>query len=445
MSAKAGRVSAPLYRKASSPIESGTVRPVLREFIKTPARFILRMLLSAGVLAFLLGLMLHFHVASYIYLAFTLTGSLAIYLWSRPTRGGMACTLVAGLIFNAVYDISEGGWNLIALPAFIGLGSLAILNLTAIWCGAAAAPARLDTLVAAVMLPLFQVLGGFCLAVTTVTNPTTYDRFLYAFDERLKISPGFLAGQLLDHSKILWHISYACYEGIPLAMALAFAIERSAPARRRFSAMWAFIVAAAGGFLLYNLYPAAGPVHIFGARFPYSPPPALSPPYRLVAVDAAPRNAMPSVHLTLALLIFWASRSWPRCFGLRARWLTGALLGITVLATLGFGEHYLVDLFVALPFALVARSVAAPGVPWRGLRSACVAGGTATVLGWIMYLRQPDPPAGTWAWVILAATGLASILLEWRLSRAASQVPALAPDQRPVNQGEYREPHLAPG
>jgi hypothetical protein len=57
------------------------------------------------------------------------------------------------------------------------------------------------------------------------------------------------------------------------------------------------------------------------------------------------RNAMPSVHFAVTLIAAIASRG-------RARWLAVAFVVLTAIATLGFGEHYVIDLAVAVPFAL---------------------------------------------------------------------------------------------
>ena len=190
--------------------------------------------------------------------------------------------------------------------------------------------------------------------------------------------------------------------------------------------MLAFMIAAVGGFALYNLYPAAGPIHVFGKQFPNAAPAIGAAGYALVAIGDAPRNAMPSVHIAMALLILWNSRLGPRVW----RGLAAMLLGATVLATLGFGEHYLVDLLVAAPFALGAAAVAATGVSWKHpLRAGSAALGFAMVAGWLMYLRLPSPPFdGAGPWMALLACAVISILLESRLYGAlahASVTPAV--------------------
>jgi hypothetical protein len=362
--------------------------------------------------------MLHFRVASYPYLASAFTGSLVIYLWSRPGVRSLAATLLLGAGFAGIY----GGFG---SPAFLGLGSLANLGLTTVW-SPRQRQAQLDTCLTASLFPLFLIAAAFSLAMTGIAYPKTYDLFLYAFDEQLGGQPSFLAGRFLAHCAALRQLCIFGYEALPLAMAMAFVLERSRPRRPVSSIMLAFVVSAAGGFLSYNFYPAVGPVHVFGERFPYLPPVSGAYPLHLIAAGEAPRNAMPSVHIAMALLILWHARGGPRLW----QGAAAALMAITMLATLGFGEHYLADLFVAAPFAMLAQGVAASGVPWRnGRRSACVAGGILAVVGWLAYLRQPSPPLagrGILAWILLATTAGGALVLESRLSRAGL-----------VNKGEY--------
>jgi hypothetical protein len=399
-------------------------------------QFLAKAIASAGIAGFLAGLMLHFHLGTYTYLASSLAGSLLIYLWTRPGMRSLAGTLSLGAVLWGIYLIVEGRPALGTYPAFLGLGSLGSLGLAALWSSPSLRQAGLDTCLAALMFPLFLIISGFSLAVTTLAHPKTYDLFLYAFDGQLGRQPSFLAGQVFARFGALRRVCYFSYEGLPVAMAVAFAMERSTPNRQASSIMAAFAAAAAGGFLAYNLYPAVGPVHVFGARFPYAPPQAGWPPFRLVEVASAARNAMPSVHVAMALLILWNSRWWPGA----VRVLAGALLAFTVLATLGFGEHYLVDVLVAIPFALLAQGLAAAGVPWRSARRlACVAAGAISAGAWLIYLRSPSPPLaghGGLAWGLLTGTAAASVLLESRLRPAV---------QSQVNERECVEPPYVPG
>ena len=378
-----------------------------------------RLIASAGILALLSGFMWFFHIADYPYLASALTGSLIIYLWTRPGIRSLTITVLCSGAFALLYSFAKGEAVWGSALAFLGLGSIAHLSLTSLWRDPPEREAHLETCLKASMFPLFLAIAGFAMAVTTIVHPKTYDLFLYAFDVQLGGSPSFLVGRVFARFGTLRQICYTGYESLPLAMAIAFALDGKRPGRSASGIMTAFTVAATGGFALYNFYPANGPVHIFGEQFPFAVPAPMMPPFSLVAPISGPRNAMPSVHLTMALLILWNSRRWAAGW----RILAGALLTVTVLATLGLGEHYLVDLLVAVPFALVAQGVAASGTPWYGReRIAAVGAGGTLVAAWLVYLRLPSPPLhgnGRLAWGLLTATAVAGVCLEWRLEQAS--------------------------
>jgi hypothetical protein len=385
-------------------------------------RFIGKLIRFALLLGLLVGLMLHLQVATYPYLSSALVGSVIIQLWSRPRTGWLPATLLFGAGFAVVYEGVLGGpfWG--TALACLGLGSLASLACAALWGQKERRQASLETCFAASLFPLFLVIAGFSLALTNIAYPKTYDAYLYAFDEQIGVQVSFVIGRLLTRWSGLRQVCWLGYEGLPMAMALAFAMERNRTGRRTSSIMTAFVVAAAGGFVLYNLYPATGPRHVFGPQFPYAHPVAQLPPLRLVSAGAAPRNAMPSIHISMALLIAWNSRAGPRLW----RWMAGALFVVTVLATLGFGEHYLVDLFVAVPFALLAQAVGTSGVAWRNPARLAAAGtGAALVQLWIAYLRSPSPPFyghGAVAWSLLTGTAIAALWMECSLASAARAV-----------------------
>jgi hypothetical protein len=60
----------------------------------------------------------------------------------------------------------------------------------------------------------------------------------------------------------------------------------------------------------------------------------------------------------------------------------------TVIATMGTGEHYLIDLVVAFPFVLFLQAACATAVEWNDVRRwAPFVFGLATVLVWFWALR----------------------------------------------------------
>src|ERR1039457_4988417 len=95
--------------------------------------------------------MLHFHLSTYAYLASAFTGSLAIYLWTRPGVRSLATTLLLGAAFGAIYGVAQSAPWVGAYPAFLGLGSLGSLGLAAVWSGPSQRQTSLDTCLTASM------------------------------------------------------------------------------------------------------------------------------------------------------------------------------------------------------------------------------------------------------------------------------------------------------
>ena len=64
------------------------------------------------------------------------------------------------------------------------------------------------------------------------------------------------------------------------------------------------------GVLFYNMLPACGPAHIFGAAFPFHPP-SIADVMHMNVVPVllkGARNAIPSLHMAWVLLVWWNSR-----------------------------------------------------------------------------------------------------------------------------------------
>src|SRR5262249_40859049 len=175
---------------------------------------------------------------------------------------------------------------------------------------------------------------------------------------------------------------------------------------------------------IYFLFPAVGPALYLKGHYPP----------RSFAVDAlpdgpaltdsdAPRNCMPSLHASWAIsMAFHGYRLGPI---LRV----GSLIWVvfTLLATLGLGEHYLLDLIVAAPFVVpldcIARSDARIAASVR-LRWMVVA--AAIITAWLASLRfahhlWTSQPSLLWGASI--ATVVFAILMRRRLAPLTSSDP----------------------
>jgi hypothetical protein len=277
----------------------------------------------------------------------------------------------------------------------------------------------------------FLVLGAqYSLNIASLLHPKTLDLYAFAFDGSLGFESSFALGRLLNSNPWLFPFLKVSYEGILLAMAALYAGFM----RRRERPVWEIIevlfASAMVGYVFFSIFPVCGPRYAFGRDFP-----GMSVPYaefhRIVLEKVPvswlfPRNGVPSLHMTWALLIWLNTRSLPRW----ARWAALALVLATVFDTLASGEHYLFDLVVALPFTLWMQAWMARTVGLRDRRrwlpAVC---GCGMFVGWLAMGRYGLPllMAGrALAWLLVAASSTVSIA--W-----AMKLPAMIPEmERPA-------------
>jgi PAP2 superfamily protein len=126
---------------------------------------------------------------------------------------------------------------------------------------------------------------------------------------------------------------------------------------------------------------------------------------------------MPSLHVGWVVLLWWNSRGFPRA--LRATILLYVCL--TVVATMGGGQHYFVDLVVSLPFVLAVQAAASYALPNTTRRITALAAGLGFTMAWLflvrfgvsLALKSPIIP-----WTLLLATISITFWLEsWMSER----------------------------
>jgi hypothetical protein len=210
------------------------------------------------------------------------------------------------------------------------------------------------------------------------------DRVLYAIDESLGWQASFAAGALFHRVPALAIASEAVYQWLPVWLGWMFVrLPREVP---RLRVTWAAAAAGAGaiGYLAYRWCPAAGPKYAFPELYP-SVLPNIGPGWaQPVEMTTSLLNAFPSLHTAWALLLLlWA----PALRTTTERVLVVVVSTVTVLATLGLGEHYVIDLVGAVPFAAAIESLCTmTSRNWRS-RLATAALDTAIFLCWIAGIR----------------------------------------------------------
>jgi PAP2 superfamily protein len=195
------------------------------------------------------------------------------------------------------------------------------------------------------------LMGGALIAFRDL-HPLTYDPVLARIDSWGPPVAWDLA-RWFQSSSLFRFICQATYAGLPLALVAVSEAERRQTSRRR-SVLAVSALAALLGILAYQIVPATGPKYAF-AGYPAEGPLFGEWATRAPFQHLPPRNAMPSLHMTWALLVAWHAA--------RVGWagtLVGlSFLGLTVFAVLATGEHYLVDLVIAVPFATAIETGAA--------------------------------------------------------------------------------------
>jgi len=397
---------------------------------RRPFRIIATFVLLTAILG--LSVSHDFYTGSMVsaYLSLALASALIVLVMIRRAWFDVLWVF-AGALFLAVVDyrILHFQPMFMAAFSFLGLAALAVLGTHTIWATAEERKLLLYGFLPAVLFVGSEWMATTLLDITEALHPKTFDLFLYSFDSSLRVQISFLMGQLFW--TFPW-IRFAClviYIALPLPLALVYAAQLLRRKEKALTVMLAFLVTGPIGVLFYNMLPACGPVHVFGAAFPWHPltsAEAMRMNVLPVLLKGA-RNAIPSLHMTWVLLVWCNSR------GL-ARWVRAialVFLGLTVMATLGTGEHYFIDLVVAFPFSLMVQALCSYDLPLRsGERKNCFLFGTFVTLIWLALLSFSSSlfwvsPFLPWAMII--ATLVPSVYLWRRLLRTESQTSQLQP------------------
>ncbi|HWR53007.1 MAG TPA: phosphatase PAP2 family protein [Bryobacteraceae bacterium] len=281
---------------------------------------------------------------------------------------------------------------------------------------------RAAVIFAVMLAPIsFRAVRFAMLSLTPGLMPQTQDALLYVFDASYGAQVSFAAGQLFREFPALASLAFRSYIAMPLAIASLYAIwfSREHRSRPQVNIVVMAIAMSLAGYVAYFAVPACGPAYQFGAAFPGDAPDAalLSGAPVPLTIPGAPRNCLPSLHLAWALMVLLNTRR----LSLPIKAGAAAFFALTALATLGLGEHYLVDLVVAVPFTVGFQAMCNRLVPaLDGARLLCAGWGVAATAGWMIFLRLGTPLYRDnygLSWTLSVLTVTVSLVLEWRLAR----------------------------
>ncbi len=360
------------------------------------------------------------------FIALALASVIIVHLRLRPSWLDAALILAGTLLLGVIdFPILHFRHAPMAWLSFAGLSSLVIFGLRALWAREDERKLLFLGYVPSLLFVVSEYFADNLLQWTSANHPKVLDLYLFSFDSSLGIQIPFVMGQAFSAWQWFRLVGVLFYIALPIPIAVIYAGQLLRVREKAIPAMAAFLFTGPIGVIFYNLFPALGPVHLFGQGFPWHPL-SLAQAAGVIAQPVAipgPPNAIPSLHMAWVLLVWWYSRGlpvWERAIAL-------LFLFFTVLATLGTGEHYFIDLIVAFPFALLVMSICAFSLKLTD-RSRILAfcAGLAGTLGWFALLRRALPlfwrtPAVPWAFCV--ATVLATLLCERMLRQQIDEGP----------------------
>jgi hypothetical protein len=196
---------------------------------------------------------------------------------------------------------------------------------------------------------IFLAVSGLMFLVAVWTNffltwcgthyTARFDLYAYRLDKMFG-EPSFMIGRyLLTH---MW-LDYLAMSAYYLLFSVTFFVVcwyfLTQPLEDALTVVRTFLITPVSE-LISLAFPMSGPFYAFKG-FPWRMPDGSA---HVIQITAPP-NCMPSDHLTMALLILYFSRRW-----YPATLLATFYLFLVELATLGSGEHYMIDLIAAVPF-----------------------------------------------------------------------------------------------
>lgn len=296
--------------------------------------------------------------------------------------------------------------NLLLNPSIL---ALAALVLAIVWMLRDETDKSRPLLVMALVVNLFYGwILIFAMGRENSIVPWKYDHVLLHLDDVLGLSGISIATALQG----AWRIPLIVVYQLMVPMMIAWFVVVRRPDRQR-KLIAAYIVEMILGPALYAIVPACGPVYAFRAAWLH--PPAVAP--TTIRLSGMP-NAFPSLHVGTAFILLLVARGrWPRIIAV-------LFLAATILATLGTGEHYAIDLVAGFAFGAFAVSVGSRA--WK--RAALL---FALVITWSLTVRFGfhallDHPAALRAFALLTVGAAALVLaMEWQspAQPASAQAP----------------------
>lgn len=385
-----------------------------------PLRILLGVVVVAAVFAS--SLFLDFNVP---FLGYGVAAAFLFHLSIRPKLREMAVVAIGALVLGLVGARfhQQLPRDLTFVLGMLGLGSFLVLGLRAVIEDGKDRERVFWALLPATVLVFFIVGSQHSLNMGSMMRPTTYDLYTFLFDGSLGFQPAFAMGKLFHEHARLYKFGAFTYTGITLGIALLYAVHLHYRPGFNWEIIEILFGAAIIGYLFFAIFPVCGPRYGFPAYYPNVPVSysqlKLVAPEMISIARRYPRNGVPSLHMSWAILMWWSCRRLPR-------WMQAAAVVyvlVTLVDTMGVGEHYAFDLVVAFPFSLSMQALLVGGVPLSARERWLPAlVGFVVFVGWLalvalgglrFLLISPVIP-----WTLIAISTVGSIWWAYKLKQA---------------------------
>lgn len=189
------------------------------------------------------------------------------------------------------------------------------------------------------------------LEITPALFPGTYDYVVHHIDGAFWHPANKLSSALAQYPEFFRNLLTFVYDLLGWVFLPLIALVVREGKAEALNVWRVYILALGIAMFCYAFVPLSGPLYAFGPKlFPDHMEGLVNLPTAVTAIQPAMRNGMPSMHFTSAVTIAFL------CAALKSKgYFFAALLFVigTIFATMGFGEHYLLDLVVALPYSVV--------------------------------------------------------------------------------------------
>ncbi|QBS44477.1 DUF5933 domain-containing protein [Nocardia sp. CS682] len=316
---------------------------------------------------------------------------------TRVRVTALAAAIAIDVVFVAIRAV-EGRLFTVGNGPTIVLTALAVIAAVR-WSGERRRTA-LRAITFGALLILATKVGEIWLDITAWACPRVLDPYAQLADHALG-NPSWLVGHALD---IAGPVPLSVVRWVYFELPVAAIVVAVWQLRNVTTGEWprhhlvrTFLALGLIGPLFYVIFPIVGPILAFGPQgngleiadvWPNIVPPLPFSVGPMPFDGITPRNCMPSLHTAWALSLFIHSRRGPR-------WLRygGAFwLVCTLIATLGLGAHYGVDLIAGAALCLTVESVLRdPDRGWDHYRIRVVALGIATFAATLLATRYLAP------------------------------------------------------